>query len=129
MLQAKKVLVVEDNELNLKLFLLTLRPVDAEILVARNGFEALDQIFGAKPDLVILDIQIPGVSGIDVAQQVRAHPSFADLPILAVTAYSMTGDKEKILAAGCTYYISKPIDTRAFPSIVQAILNGETPAL
>lgn len=129
LMENKKVLLVEDNELNLKLYLYALRPVDAQILVARNGNEALDQIFNERPDLVVLDIQIPGISGIDVAKQVRDNPEFADLPIIAVTAYSMAGDKEKILAAGCNYYLSKPIDTRAFPKILQAILDGESPGI
>ena len=114
-MENKKVLLVEDNEPNLKLYLYALRPVGAQILVARDGNETLDQIFNGKPDVVVLDIQIPGISGIDVAKQVRENPEFVDLPIIAVTAYSMAGDKEKILAAGCNYYLSKPIDTRAFP--------------
>jgi|SRR5271157_2969346 len=128
-MENKRVLIVEDNELNLKLYLYALRPVGAQILVAHNGNEALDQIFNEKPDLVVLDIQIPGISGIDVAKTVRENPEFADLPIIAVTAYSMAGDKEKILNSGCNYYLSKPIDTRAFPKIIQSILDGETPEI
>ncbi len=77
------------------------------------------------PDLVILDIQIPGKSGIEVAKAMRANPTLKDVPILAVTAYSMTGDREKILGSGCNYYLAKPIDTREFAKIVQDILAGQ----
>ncbi len=125
----KKVLVVEDNELNLKLYMIALRPVDADISVAKNGNDALVQITRNHPDLVILDIQLPGRSGIEVAKAVRADPTLKDVWIIAVTAYSMAGDREKILGAGCNYYLAKPFDTRAFPKIVQSILDGQKPVL
>jgi CheY-like chemotaxis protein len=125
----KKMLIVEDNELNLKLYMYALRPVDAEIMVARNGPEALRLINDEKPDLVILDIQIPGISGIEVAKTVRKNPDYAGVVIIAVTAYTMVGDKEKILNAGCDYYLSKPIDTRAFLKIIQTIFAGEIPEI
>jgi two-component system cell cycle response regulator DivK len=125
----KKLLIVEDNELNLKLYLYTLRPIDAQILISRNGHEALNLILKEKPDLVILDIQIPGISGIEVAKTVRQNPALANIPLIAVTAYTMVGDKEKILNAGCDYYLSKPIDTRAFLKIIQTILAGEIPEI
>ncbi len=123
----KKILIVEDNELNLKLYLYALRPIVVDTLIAKNGDDALALIQKERPDLVILDIQIPGKSGIEVAKIVRAKPELNKMPIIAVTAYSMAGDKEKILAAGCNYYLSKPIDTRAFPNIIQDLLSGKTP--
>src|SRR5271157_134308 len=129
LVENKKLLIVEDNELNLKLYQYALRPVQAQIIVARNGHEALELILNEKPDLVILDIQIPGISGIEVVKSVRQNPEFADMPVIAVTAYTMVGDKEKILNAGCNYYLSKPIDTRAFLRIIQALLNGEIPEI
>ncbi len=125
----KKILIVEDNDLNLKLYLYALRPIAADILIAKNGDDALNLIQKEKLDLVILDIQIPGKSGIEVAKIVRANPQFSQIQIIAVTAYSMAGDKEKILAAGCNYYMSKPIDTRAFPKIIQDVLDGNKPAI
>ncbi len=128
-MEKKKVLVVEDNDLNLKLCLLALRASDATILVARNGDDAVVQVERENPDLVILDIRLPGRSGIEVAKAMRAMPTLKDVPILAVTACAMPGDKERILAAGCNYYIPKPIDTRAFPKIVHAILAGQIPPL
>ncbi len=123
----KKILIVEDNELNLKLYLYALKPINADFLIAKNGEDALSLIQKDKPDLVILDIQIPGKSGIEVAKIVRLNPEFIKMQIIAVTAYSMAGDKEKILAAGCNYYLSKPIDTRAFPKIIQNLLDGKIP--
>ena len=128
-MEAKKLHVVEDNELNLKLYLYALRPLDVQILIARNGEETLDLITSEKPDAVVLDIQLPGIGGMEVAKAVRANPDVASTPIIAVTAYSMAGDREKILAAGCDYYLSKPIDTRAFPRIIQSVLDGETPVI
>ncbi len=125
----KKILIVEDNDLNLKLYLYALRPIAADILIAKNGDDALTLIQKEKPDLVILDIQIPGKSGIEVAKIVRAKPELDKIAIIAVTAYSMAGDKEKILAAGCNYYLSKPIDTRAFPKIIQDVLDGKKPPI
>jgi len=94
--EAKKVLIVEDNELNLKLYLYALRPLNAQILVARNGQEALDLILSEKPDAVVLDIQLPGIGGLEVAKAVRANPDVAGTPIIAVTAYSMAGDRESL---------------------------------
>jgi len=121
----KKLLVVEDNEVNLKLYMYMLKSLDAEIIVARTGVEALDAIESQMPNLVILDIQIPEIDGLEVAKRVRKNPEFKDLTIIAVTAYSMVGDKEKILQSGCNYYVSKPIDTRKFPVMITKLLNGE----
>jgi two-component system cell cycle response regulator DivK len=123
----KKITIVEDNELNLKLYQYMLRKIDAEIKFARDGQEALNIITTDPPDLVLLDIQIPGISGLDVIQKLRQMPEFAALPVIAVTAYSMVGDREKILAAGCTEYVSKPIDTHTFPDLITKYLTENTP--
>ncbi len=125
----KKLLIVEDNDVNLKLYTYVLRGIDAEISIAKTGKEKKKKIYSINPDLVILDIQIPEINGIEVARQVRLKKEFDKMVILAVTAYSMTGDKEKILQAGCNFYVSKPIDTRAFPVIIKKIFNGENPNL
>ncbi len=125
----KKVLIVEDNDLNLKLYLLVLRQLNATIMVSKDGDDALVQVEKEHPELVILDVQLPGRNGIEVAKAVRANPALKSVQILAVTAYSMAGDREKILDAGCNYYLAKPIDTRAFPKIIQSILDGQKPIL
>ena len=75
-----------------------------------------------KPDLIIMDIQLPKVSGVEVAKRLRQMPSFNRIPIIAVTAYAMKGDKEKIIKAGCDAYLSKPINTRQLPEIVDKML-------
>ncbi len=119
----KKILIVEDNPNNLQLFSILLRKSPVNLITASDGNEALDIIRREKPDLVILDIQIPGVSGIEVLKEIKAEPEFQDIIFIAVTAYAMQGDKEKILAAGSDYYMSKPIDTRQFPKMVCEILD------
>lgn len=119
----KKILIVEDNELNRKLYFYTLKSIDAEFSIAVDGYEALDKIRKENPDLVILDIQIPGISGIEVIKEIRKEPQFKNLMVVAVTAYSMQGDMEKILAAGCNHYVSKPINTREFPILIKGLLE------
>lgn len=118
-----KVLVVEDNRNNRKLFCMVLRALNVELLVARTGMEALEQIQRHHPAVVIMDIQLPEINGLEVIARVRKDPTTAKIPIVAVTAYAMKGDREKILACGATDYVSKPIDTRAFPRIIQDHLS------
>lgn len=123
-MESKKILIVEDNENNLQLFKIILRKLGPEILVAKNGPDAFELIKSRHPDLIMMDIQIPGMSGIDVIKETRKLPDFAETPIIAVTAYAMSGDKEKILAAGADYYLSKPVNTRELPLKVKEILEG-----
>ncbi|MHA1731034.1 MAG: response regulator [Promethearchaeota archaeon] len=94
-----------------------------DLLVARDGIEAYDIIRRESPDLVVLDIQIPGIDGLEVVRKVREEDGNRDTIFLAVTAYAMKGDEEKILAAGCDGYVSKPIDTRALPRRVKELLG------
>ncbi len=101
----KKILVVEDNELNLKLFEYVLRSPGVDVRVARTGDEALAMIASEPLDLVVLDIQLPGISGIDMAKRVRRDPALSCTRIIAVTALAMAGDRERVLDAGCDYYV------------------------
>ncbi len=121
-MQPRKILVVEDNENNLRLFRILLNRPGWELFLARDGEEALRTISEEEPDLIVLDIQIPKVSGLDLVERVRSDPDRTGTKIIAVTAYAMNGDREKILQAGCDGYVSKPIDTRAFPGIVASFL-------
>lgn len=114
----KKLLIVEDNRNNLRLFELILKHPAVDLFIARDGPTALEIIARERPDLILLDIQIPGINGLEVARRVRNQFGFHDVVIIAVTAYAMVGDKEKILAAGCDEYISKPVDTRSLPALV-----------
>ncbi len=125
----KKVLVVEDNELNLKLFKMVLQFEEAELVEARTGPEALLMITREHPDLVILDIQLPCLTGLEVAKQVRQDPSLNPVILVAVTALAMAGDRERALNAGCNYYVPKPIDTRSFREAILGILRGDSPPL
>lgn len=118
-----KILIVEDNEVNLKLYSYLMKNIPSEVFIAKDGEEALAKAIANEPQIIILDIQIPKISGLDVAKQLRQNPKFKNTKIIAVTAYAMEGDKEKILQAGCDNYISKPLDTRAFTKLLQDLVK------
>ena len=119
----KKVLVVEDNPQNMKLLELLLRSKSYILLKAYNGEEALDTAIREEPDLIVMDMQLPKVSGVEVTKRLRQMPVFSHTPIIALTAYAMKGDKERFLEAGCNAYLSKPISTRELPVIIEQMLQ------
>ena len=119
---AKKVLVVEDNELNLKLFCDLLGAHDYEAEPVRDGREAVERAQAFMPDLIIMDIQLPHVSGLDLIGQLKADPALAPIPVMAVTAYAAKGDEDRIRAAGAEGYISKPISLMRFIEAVEALI-------
>ena len=121
-LSVAKILVVEDNALNIKLFcdLLTAHGHDAQPVT--DGREALAAARAFAPDLIITDIQLPHLSGIELMKLVRADADLADVPIMAVTAYAAQGDDERIRAAGAQSYVSKPISVARFVEAVEALL-------
>src|SRR3954467_13121404 len=98
---AKKILIVEDNDLNLKLFRDLLHAHGYEIAETKEGLEAVALARQVKPDLILMDIQLPEISGLDVTRRIKADPELASIPIIAVTAFAMKDDEEKILRAGC----------------------------
>jgi len=116
---AKTILIVEDNELNMKLFNDLLEAKGYSILQTRNGREALDIARANKPDLILMDIQLPEVSGLDVTKWIKEDPETASIPIIAVTAFAMKGDEERIRQGGCEAYISKPISVASFLQTIQ----------
>lgn len=118
---AKKVLVVEDNELNLKLFCDLLRAHDYETEPVRDGREAVERARAFMPDLVIMDIQLPHVSGLDLIGELKADGTLGAIPIMAVTAYAAKGDEDRIRAAGAEAYVSKPISVMRFVEAVAAL--------
>ena len=120
----KKILIVEDNPQNMKLLLMTLKPHGYVLLEAEDGQEALDIAVRDKPDLIIMDIQLPKVSGLEVTKMLRQMPAFNHVPIIAITAYALKGDKEKFIESGCDAYLSKPINTRELPDMVAKSLRG-----
>ena len=109
-----KILVIEDNEHNLYLITFILEKNGYEVVQARDGREGIEVAGRIKPVLIALDIQLPVMDGYAVARELRSNPALADVPIVAVTSYAMPGDREEILAAGCTGYIEKPIDPETF---------------
>ncbi len=119
---AERLLIVEDNPLNLKLLMVILRPYGYDIFEATDGEEALEVAVREKPALIMLDMQLPKLSGLEVTRRLRQMPAFKHVPIIAVTAYAMKGDREKFIAAGCDAYLSKPIDTRELPGMVARML-------
>lgn len=119
----KKVVIVEDNELNLKLFTDLLRAHHYEVEALRDGREAIERIQAVQPHLVIMDIQMPHVSGLDLIEAMQADPELKPIPVLAVTAYAGKGDEERILGAGARGYLSKPVGMVAFLETVRSIVG------
>lgn len=119
------VLIVEDNERNMRLMRLLLRPLGYTLLEAVDGREALETLETTTPDIILVDIQLPDVDGLEITRRLRKQSRFAATPIVALTAYAMPGDREMFLRAGCTGYVAKPIDTRAFPDIIASYLHTD----
>lgn len=120
---AKKILIVEDNDLNLKLFRDLLAAHGYETYETRDGLEALTMVHNLRPDLILMDIQLPEISGLDVTKRIKADQEVAHIPVIAVTAFAMKDDEEMILNAGCEAYMSKPISIPTFISTIQKFLN------
>lgn len=119
----EKVMIVEDNPQNMKLLEMLLRSKPYTLLKAYDGEEALDIATREQPDLIVMDMQLPKMSGIEVTKKLRQMPVFSHTPIIALTAYAMRGDKERFLQAGCNAYLSKPISTRELPIIIDRMLQ------
>jgi two-component system cell cycle response regulator DivK len=119
----QKILIVEDNELNLKLFCDLLRAHGFEVEPVRDGREALERARAFDPELVIMDIQMPHVSGLELIEQMKAEETLRAVPVLAVTAYAAKGDEERIRDAGAEGYVSKPISVLKFVEAIQALLR------
>lgn len=118
----KKILVADDNAVSRELIREVLEGADHEVIEASDGREALEKLREHQPDLAVLDIQMPVLDGIAVIQELRADPGFARLPVVALTAYAMQGDREKALALGFNAYITKPINIPQFRAQVAELL-------
>jgi len=118
------ILVIEDQEQNLYLVTYLLERRGHTVIAARDGREGIAAA-AARPDLILLDIQLPTMSGYDVARALRSDPELADTPIVAITSYAMPGDREQALAAGCTGYIEKPINPDTFLDDVEEYLTPQ----
>ncbi|MBL9011206.1 MAG: response regulator [Alphaproteobacteria bacterium] len=119
----KTVLIVEDNELNMKLFNDLLDAHGYRTLQTRDGMEALDMAREHRPDLILMDIQLPEVSGLEVTKWLKADDELQSIPVVAVTAFAMKGDEEKIREGGCEAYISKPISVATFLDTVRKFIG------
>jgi CheY-like chemotaxis protein len=119
----KTILIVEDSLLNRKLVEAVLEPYNYHLLIAVDGEEAIEIATRERPDFILMDLQLPKVSGYDATQRLKSQPETADIPIVALTAHAMAEEHERALAAGCDGYITKPIDTRAFPGQVRRYLD------
>ena len=127
----ERILIVDDNRVNLKLARVLLASEGYEVRTAEDANEALAVLREFRPRLILMDIQLPGVDGLEATRRLKADPATSDIIILALTAYAMKGDHEKALAAGCDGYLAKPIDTRTLPRIIASYLDGSprgTPA-
>ncbi|MEP9351311.1 response regulator [Xanthobacter sp. KR7-225] len=121
---AKTVMIVEDNELNMKLFHDLLEAHGYRTVETRSGVEAVELARAHRPDLIIMDIQLPEISGLDVTRKLKADPELRAIPVVAVTAFAMKGDEERIRAGGCEAYLSKPISVVQFLSTVRQYAGG-----
>lgn len=121
------ILIVDDNPMNLKLLQILMTIEGYEVRTAMNANEALQILQNFQPTLILMDIQLPDMDGLELARKLKANPSYQNIIIIAITAYAMVGDNEKTLAAGCDGYISKPIDTQKLPQQIAAYLIRKKP--
>ena len=121
---AKTVLIVEDNELNLKLFHDLLESHGYDTMGTRSGIDALALARAHRPDLILMDIHLPDVSGLEVTRWIKSDPELRRIPVVAVTAFAMNGDEERIRQGGCEAYLSKPISIAKFMETVRSFLSA-----
>lgn len=119
----EKILIVEDNPQNMRLIEMVLRAKDYTLLKATDGEEALAMAMRERPDLIIMDIQLPKMNGLEVTRKLRETPAFNHTPIIGLTAYAMKGDRERVIESGCDAYLSKPINTRELPKVIAEMLS------
>ena len=122
----KNILLVEDNPVNRRLAVFLLRSQGYQVREASTAKEAFEMLTAEIPDLIVMDIQLPGMDGLETTRKLKEQPATADIPVIAVTSYAMKGDREKALAAGCAGYVTKPIDTTTFIQEVAAHLGNKS---
>jgi CheY-like chemotaxis protein len=122
-MMAKRILIVEDNEVNRLLMKDVLAYHGYEIFEAANGVEGLEKVKECRPDLILMDMQMPVMDGFAAITLLKADPETRDIKIICITSFAMKGDKERILEAGCDEYVAKPINTRELPNLVKRHLE------
>jgi len=120
----ESILIVDDNEMNLKLLRWLLEKNGYEVHTAGDAKTARASVRAVRPRLVLMDIQLPDIDGLQLTREFKADPDLRDIPVVAVTSYAMKGDRQKSVDAGCDGYITKPIDTRQFPLDIEKYLRG-----
>lgn len=115
---SKKILIVEDNQDNRELLIKILKVKGFRLIEAVDGEDALQKVSVERPDLILMDISIPKIDGYEVTRRLKNQPDLQDIPVIALTAHAMKGDREKALKAGCDGYITKPINIRELPNQV-----------
>jgi CheY-like chemotaxis protein len=113
-----RILIVDDNPTNLKLVAFLVKAQGYDVDTASDAAGALAAIAAHRPTVILMDLQLPGIDGLELTRQLKADPATRAIPVVALTAYAMKGDQEKALAAGCDDYVTKPIDTRTLPGLI-----------
>jgi len=121
------ILIVDDNLTNLKLARVLLAGEGYVVRTAADAEEAMAVLEEFRPRLILMDIQLPGMDGLELTRRIKADPAMAAITILALTAYAMKGDQDRVLAAGCDGYVTKPIDTRALPGVIDGFMKRCAP--
>ena len=119
----KKILIVEDNTMNLELISDILKKRAYQIISTDNGDKAIKLAKEVHPDLILMDIQLPIMDGYEATRRIKSDPELKHIPIIVITSYAMSGDREKAIKAGCDGYVLKPIDTRELPKLVEKYLQ------
>jgi two-component system cell cycle response regulator DivK len=118
----KRILIVEDNPVHMRLIEMTLRSKNYTLLKATSGEEAMDIATRERPDLILMDLNLPEMTGFEVTKKLRENPSFSHTPIIAITAYAMRGDRERVIESGCDAYLTKPINTHELLNVIAQML-------
>jgi CheY-like chemotaxis protein len=121
---SERILIVDDNVTNLKLVAYLMKAKGYEVTTAVDAESALEAVRKARPRLILMDLQLPGVDGLELTKQLKADPATREIIVIAVTAYAMKGDQDRAIAAGCDDYVTKPIDTRQLPETIARHLAG-----
>lgn len=122
-MREKTILIVDDNPMNMKLVRVLLTGEGYDVRTAADALEALEILKEWRPLLILMDIQLPGIDGLELTRQLKADSTTEQIIIIGLTAYAMKGDEERILAAGCDGYIAKPIDTRTLPHVIATLIE------
>jgi two-component system, cell cycle response regulator DivK len=122
-MKERNVLIVDDNPMNMKLVRVLLTGEGYDVRTAADALEAMDILKEWRPLLILMDIQLPGIDGLELTRRLKADSATDQIIIIGLTAYAMKGDQERILAAGCDAYIAKPIDTRTLPDVIATLVE------